>query len=62
MFNRLLVAMANRGARGAVASEYAILLALIAVVMVTAVTGLEGAITGAITDAANEIKGTGGTP
>lgn len=58
MFNRLYVAMANRGARGAVASEYAVLLALIAVAMVLAVTGLGGAITGAIGDATNDINGT----
>ncbi len=40
--------------RGAVAAEYAVLLALIAVILVTAVTGLQGAISGAL-DAATDV-------
>ncbi|MEZ5343262.1 MAG: hypothetical protein R2706_18025 [Acidimicrobiales bacterium] len=42
--------------KGAVASEYAILLALIAVAMVTAVGLLSGAITGAIDGARTAIN------
>ena len=42
--------------RGAVASEYAVLLALIAAAMVIAVTALGTNITGVITDTAAEIN------
>lgn len=43
--------------RGAVASEYAVLLALIAVALVTAVGALSGAIEGALNAAAGVING-----
>ncbi len=60
MVLRMWVALQARiqtSERGAVASEYAILLALIAVVLVTAITGLRNAIAGAIDDAADAITG-----
>jgi Flp pilus assembly pilin Flp len=47
----------STGERGAVAAEYAVLLALIAVVLVAAVEGLSGAISGALDTAADVITG-----
>jgi pilus assembly protein Flp/PilA len=41
---------------GATAAEYALLLALIAVALVTAITGLQGAISGAMNTAATRIS------
>ena len=41
---------------GATAAEYALLLALIAVALVTAISGLQGAISGAMTNAATQIS------
>ncbi len=55
-----MMTRAQDAQRGAVASEYAILLALIAVAMVAAVTLLGGNITAAINAAAAKIPG--GTP
>jgi Flp pilus assembly pilin Flp len=55
-----LYAFANKMAKkeeGASAAEYAVLLALIAVVIVSAVTGLSNAIGGAMTSAASVISG-----
>lgn len=56
MFSKIFIAMTSRGSRGAVASEYAVLLALIAVALVTAIGVLEGAIGGAMNGAANVIN------
>lgn len=53
MYVKITTAMRNED--GAVASEYAILLALIAAAMVAAVVGLGGAITARITDATGQI-------
>lgn len=47
----------SSGERGAVASEYAVLLALIAVALVGTVGTLSGAIQGALTAAAGVING-----
>ncbi len=58
MILKLWVALQSRASsdRGAVASEYAILLALIAVVLVTAITALQVEIRGAIDRAADAIR------